>query len=146
MSAIPSMFRDVASSFVLTILATVEASLAYMRDLLALDWIDHMPRIVGVQATGSSPLVDAWERGLEGQEMRPVDAHSVADSIVGPRSSVNVSNVPSSPIARVNVAVPFSSIDAGATWRLRSSGGTFATSTYVWATGLTKPWLSVTRR
>ncbi|MBN1177588.1 MAG: threonine synthase [Anaerolineae bacterium] len=53
-----------------------------LRDLLALGWIDRVPRIVGVQAEGSSPLVDAWERGLEGWEMAPVDAHSVADSIV----------------------------------------------------------------
>jgi threonine synthase len=53
-----------------------------LRDLLALGWIDCMPRLVGVQATGSSPLVDAWERGLEGWEMVPVEAHSVADSIV----------------------------------------------------------------
>jgi threonine synthase len=52
------------------------------RDLLALGWIESMPRIVGVQAAGSSPLVDAWERGLEGWEMEPVPAHSVADSIV----------------------------------------------------------------
>jgi len=52
------------------------------KDLLALGWIDHMPRIIGVQAAGSSPLVDAWERGLEGWDMEPVDAHSVADSIV----------------------------------------------------------------
>jgi threonine synthase len=52
------------------------------KDLLALGWIDHMPRIVGVQADGSSPLVDAWERGLEGWDMEPVEAHSVADSIV----------------------------------------------------------------
>jgi threonine synthase len=51
-------------------------------DLVALGWIDHMPRILGVQASGSSPLVDAWERGLEGWEMQPVAAHSVADSIV----------------------------------------------------------------
>jgi threonine synthase len=50
--------------------------------LLALGWIDRMPRIIGVQASGSSPLVDAWERGLEGWEMEPVAAHSVADSIV----------------------------------------------------------------
>ena len=52
------------------------------KDLLALGWIDEMPRIFGVQAAGSSPLVDAWERGLEGWEMEPVAAHSVADSIV----------------------------------------------------------------
>jgi threonine synthase len=53
-----------------------------LRDLLALGWIDHMPRLIGVQATGSSPLVDAWERDLEGWEMEPVQAHSIADSIV----------------------------------------------------------------
>ncbi len=53
-----------------------------LRDLAALGWIEHIPRIIGVQAAGSSPLVDAWERGLEGWEMRPVEAHSVADSIV----------------------------------------------------------------
>ncbi|MGD2143735.1 MAG: threonine synthase [Anaerolineae bacterium] len=53
-----------------------------LRDLLALGWIDRMPRIVGVQAEGSSPLVDAWQRGLSPLEMEPVEAHSVADSIV----------------------------------------------------------------
>jgi threonine synthase len=60
------------------------------KDLLALGWIDRMPRIIGVQAAGSSPLVDAWERGLEGWEMAPVAAHSVADSIVAglPRDRV----------------------------------------------------------
>jgi threonine synthase len=52
------------------------------RDLLALGWIDRMPRIIGVQAAGSSPLVDAWEQGLEGWAMKPTKAHSVADSIV----------------------------------------------------------------
>jgi threonine synthase len=51
-------------------------------DLLALGWIGHMPRLYGVQAAGSSPLVDAWQRELEGWEMEPVEAHSVADSIV----------------------------------------------------------------
>ena len=58
------------------------ASVKGLRDLLALGWIDRVPRLVGVQAAGSSPLVDAWERGLEGWEMEPVEAHSVADSIV----------------------------------------------------------------
>ncbi len=51
-------------------------------DLMALGWIERMPRLVGVQAAGSSPLVDAWERGVEGWEMQPTEAHSVADSIV----------------------------------------------------------------
>jgi len=61
-----------------------------LQDLLALGWIDRMPRLIGVQATGSSPLVDAWERGLEGREMKPVTAHSIADSIVAglPRDRV----------------------------------------------------------
>jgi len=53
-----------------------------LRDLTALGWIDRMPRLIGVQAAGSSPLVDAWEQGLEGWEMEPVEAHSIADSIV----------------------------------------------------------------
>lgn len=53
-----------------------------LKDLLALGWIDYMPKIMGVQAEGSSPLVDAWERGIEGWEMAPVSADSVADSIV----------------------------------------------------------------
>jgi threonine synthase len=53
-----------------------------LRDLVALGWIDRVPRLIGVQAAGSSPLVDAWERGLEGWDMEPVEAHSVADSIV----------------------------------------------------------------
>jgi len=53
-----------------------------LRDLVALGWIDHVPRLIGVQAAGSSPLVDAWERGLEGWDMEPVEARSIADSIV----------------------------------------------------------------
>ncbi len=53
-----------------------------LRDLLALGWIDQMPRIFGVQAEGSDPLVRAWEERLDPLEMKPVDAHSVADSIV----------------------------------------------------------------
>jgi threonine synthase len=53
-----------------------------LKDLLVLGWIERMPRIIGVQAVGSAPLVDAWERGLEGWEMEPVEVHSVADSIV----------------------------------------------------------------
>jgi len=53
-----------------------------LKDLLALGWIDQLPKIMGVQAEGSSPLVDAFERGLQGWEMQPVAAHSIADSIV----------------------------------------------------------------
>jgi len=51
------------------------------RDLLALDWIERMPRIYGVQAAGSAALVDAWERGIDATEMEPIHAHTLADSI-----------------------------------------------------------------
>ncbi|MGC9396172.1 MAG: threonine synthase [Anaerolineae bacterium] len=51
------------------------------RDLLALSWIDAMPKIMGIQAEGSSALVDAWERGLQGWEMTPQPADTIADSI-----------------------------------------------------------------
>jgi threonine synthase len=53
-----------------------------LSDLLALGWIERMPRLFGVQAAGSAPLVDAWERGLEGQDMAPIEVGSIADSIV----------------------------------------------------------------
>lgn len=53
-----------------------------LRDLEALGWIDRMPRLIGVQAEGASPLAEAWERGLEGWEMKPAAVHSIADSIV----------------------------------------------------------------
>lgn len=53
-----------------------------LRDALALGWIDTMPRIYGIQAEGSAPLVAAWQQGLDPLEMEPMDAHSVADSIV----------------------------------------------------------------
>jgi len=52
-----------------------------LKDLLALGWIDHMPKIMGIQAAGSSALVDAWERGLQGWEMTQQPADTLADSI-----------------------------------------------------------------
>ncbi len=50
-------------------------------DLHELGWIERIPRLIGVQAEGSSPLVDAWQRGISAVEMQPVDAHTIADSI-----------------------------------------------------------------
>lgn len=50
-------------------------------DLHQLGWIDRLPRIIGVQAEGSAPLVDAWERGLPPEAMQPIEAHTLADSI-----------------------------------------------------------------
>ena len=52
-----------------------------LRDLLALGWIDCMPKLMGVQAEGSAALADAWERGLNATEMQPIEAHTIADSI-----------------------------------------------------------------
>ena len=52
-----------------------------LRDLLALGWIERMPRLIGVQAEGSAALADAWERGLDAMDMKPIRAHTVADSI-----------------------------------------------------------------
>jgi threonine synthase len=50
-------------------------------DLYQLGWIERIPRLIGVQAEGSSPLVSAWQQGLGAAEMTPVDAHTIADSI-----------------------------------------------------------------
>lgn len=49
------------------------------RDLLELELIKRMPRIVGVQAAGSAALAKAAPKGLNRCE--PVDAQTVADSI-----------------------------------------------------------------
>jgi len=50
-------------------------------DLLELGWIERIPRLIGVQAEGSSPLVSAWQKGIDARDMQPVDAHTIADSI-----------------------------------------------------------------
>ncbi len=52
-----------------------------LRDLMALGWIEKMPKIMGVQAAGSAALYDAWRTGISGMEMKPIDAHTIADSI-----------------------------------------------------------------
>ncbi len=52
-----------------------------LKDLLALGWIDHMPRLIGVQASGSAALYDAWKRGIDPSEMTPIEVHTIADSI-----------------------------------------------------------------
>ncbi|MFZ5916679.1 MAG: threonine synthase [Chloroflexota bacterium] len=50
-----------------------------LRDLLALGLIERLPKLVGVQAEGSSVLVEAWQRGSE--DIRPVPPTTLADSI-----------------------------------------------------------------
>ena len=52
-----------------------------LRDALELGWIDRMPRIYGVQATGSSYLVEAWLNGEDVRTKPPVNASTAADSI-----------------------------------------------------------------
>ncbi len=51
------------------------------RDLLALEWIDRMPRLIGAQAEGSAFLTEAWERGEDVLTKPPIEASTVADSI-----------------------------------------------------------------
>ncbi len=52
-----------------------------LKDLLALGWIEKMPKIMGVQAAGSAALYDAWRAGISALEMKPIEAHTIADSI-----------------------------------------------------------------
>ena len=51
------------------------------KDMLALGWIDRMPRLYGVQAAGSNYLAEAWANGEDVMAKPPIEAHTVADSI-----------------------------------------------------------------
>lgn len=50
-------------------------------DLYQLGWIDRMPRLIGVQASGSAALYHAWKDGTPAGAMQPIDVHTLADSI-----------------------------------------------------------------
>ncbi len=50
-------------------------------DLHQLGWIDRMPRLIGVQAAGSAALYHAWKDGTRAEDMQPIDAQTLADSI-----------------------------------------------------------------
>jgi threonine synthase len=52
-----------------------------LKDLLALGWINHMPRLIGVQAEGSSYMYQAWKNGEDVLTKPPVKAETLADSI-----------------------------------------------------------------
>jgi len=52
-----------------------------LKDLLALGWIDRMPRIYGVQAEGSAFMYEAWRDGEDVLTKAPVSGVTVADSI-----------------------------------------------------------------
>lgn len=62
------------------------------KDLAALGWIDHMPRLYGVQSAQSPAIYNAWRSGLDIPE--PVHATTRADSISvdAPRDAVKALN------------------------------------------------------
>jgi threonine synthase len=49
------------------------------KDLYALGWLTAIPRIIGVQSTGSAAIANAFHRGDE--DIQPVQADTLADSI-----------------------------------------------------------------
>lgn len=57
------------------------------RELHALGWIDRIPKIMGVQAEGSSPIARAWERGRATGDwtIQEVATTTMADSIAAGR-------------------------------------------------------------
>jgi threonine synthase len=52
-----------------------------LKDLLALGWIDRMPRLMGVQAAGSAYMAQAWANQEDVLTKPPIEAHTLADSI-----------------------------------------------------------------
>jgi threonine synthase len=52
-----------------------------LKDLLALGWIDRMPRLIGVQAAGSAYMAQAWANAEDVLTKPPIQAHTLADSI-----------------------------------------------------------------
>lgn len=52
-----------------------------LKDLVALGWIDRMPRLIGVQAEGSSYMAQAWRSGEDVLSKPAIVANTVADSI-----------------------------------------------------------------
>lgn len=52
-----------------------------LKDLMALGWIEQMPRLIGVQSEGSNFMAEAWEKGEDVLTKPPIVADTVADSI-----------------------------------------------------------------
>lgn len=52
-----------------------------LKDLMALGWVEKIPRLIGVQASGSSSLYDAWEKGIPPTEIKLIKTNTIADSI-----------------------------------------------------------------
>ncbi len=49
------------------------------KDLHSLGWLEHIPRIIGVQAEGSAAIANAFHAGTE--TIQPISANTIADSI-----------------------------------------------------------------
>jgi threonine synthase len=52
-----------------------------LKDLMALGWINKLPKLMGVQAAGSAALYEAWRTNMNAMDMQPIDAQTIADSI-----------------------------------------------------------------
>ncbi len=52
-----------------------------LKDLLALGWIDKMPKLMGIQAEGSSFMFQAWVNDEDVLKKPAIDAQTIADSI-----------------------------------------------------------------
>lgn len=52
-----------------------------LKDLMALGWIEKMPKLMGIQAAGSNYMAEAWESGEDVLTKAPIKDHTVADSI-----------------------------------------------------------------
>ncbi len=52
-----------------------------LKDLLALGWISHMPKLMGVQAQGSAYMYQAWQNNEDVLTKPPIKAQTIADSI-----------------------------------------------------------------
>ena len=52
-----------------------------LKDLAALGWIDKMPKLMGVQAAGSSYMYAAWKGNEDIHTKPPISAQTLADSI-----------------------------------------------------------------
>ena len=65
-----------------------------LKDLLALGWIDKMPRLMGIQAAGSSYMYQAWKNRVDILTKPPIKAQTVADSISAelPRDRIKALN------------------------------------------------------
>jgi threonine synthase len=72
-SHVPSIFVSVGDG---NIISGIHKG---FKDLLALGWIERMPRLFGVQAEGSAAVANAFRAGVE--QITPVASQTLADSI-----------------------------------------------------------------